>query len=51
MRVDDWEFWVIVGVVGFSWEFVVGDWSRGCWLAQSFNFSMKKFYVYYSILQ
>ena len=22
---DDWGFWVVVGVIGFSWEVVDGD--------------------------
>ena len=26
MRVDDWGFRVIVGVLGFSWDVVGGDW-------------------------
>ena len=30
MRVDDWGFWVFVGVVGFSWDVVGGDWCGGC---------------------
>ena len=29
-RVDDWGFWVIVGVLGFSWDVVGGDWFGGC---------------------
>ena len=30
MRVDDWGFWVVVGVVGFAWDVVGGDWCGGC---------------------
>ena len=30
MRVDDWGFWVFVGVVGFCWDVVGGDWCGGC---------------------
>ena len=30
MRVDDWGFLVFVGVVGFSWYVVDGDWCGGC---------------------
>ena len=26
MRVDDWGFWVFLGVVAFSWDVVGGDW-------------------------
>ena len=29
MRVDDWGFWIVVGVIGFSWEVVDGDWGGG----------------------
>ena len=29
MRVDDWGFWIVVGVIGFSWEVVDGDWGSG----------------------
>ena len=25
MRFDDWGFWVVVGVIGFSWEVVGGN--------------------------
>ena len=24
MLVDDWEFWIVVGVIGVSWEVVGG---------------------------
>ena len=30
MRVDDWGFKVFLGVVGFSWNVVGGDWCGGC---------------------
>ena len=30
MRVDDWGFWILVGVVGFSWDVVGGEWYCGC---------------------
>ena len=30
MRVDDWGFWVLVGVVEFSWDVVGGDWCGIC---------------------
>ena len=30
MRVDDWKFWVFVGVVGFSWDVIGGNWCGGC---------------------
>ena len=29
MRVDDWGFWVFVGVVGLCWDVVGGDWCGG----------------------
>ena len=29
MRVDVWGFWVVVGVIGFSWEVVGGGWCGG----------------------
>ena len=29
MRVGDWDFWVVVGVIGFSWEVVGGGWCGG----------------------
>ena len=32
MRVDVWGFWVVVGVIGFSWEDVGGDYFGGGWL-------------------
>ena len=57
MRVDDWELivWIIVGVVGGSWDVVGGDWCGGCWLPilkKMFGKLFKrKFCVYYKILQ
>ena len=30
MNVDERGFWVHVGVVGFSWDVVGGDWCGGC---------------------
>ena len=35
MVVDDWGLivWLFIGVVGGSWDAVVGDWCGGCWLA------------------
>ena len=29
MRVDEWGFWVLLGVDGFSWDVVGGDWCGG----------------------
>ena len=33
MRVDVWGFWVVVGIIGFSWEDVGEDGFGGGWLA------------------
>ena len=38
MRVDDWGFWVLVGVAGFSWVVVGGEWCGGCGVASLKNF-------------
>ena len=29
MRVDDWGFFVVVGVIGLSWDVVGGGWFGG----------------------
>ena len=33
IRVDVWGFWVVVGMIGFSWEDVGEDFFGGGWLA------------------
>ena len=55
IRVDVWGFWVVVGIVGFSWDDVEEDCFCDCWLelfeSVRLIFSSGKIYVYCSILR